>query len=1019
MALMRNTSPNKQKKGTKMISRLLLPMLLLVLFQLVVFFVVLIAGGEFTYIKKYAYDTLAEKTENRKDYLETELLQKIPYVQESAEKINVLVGEILEREQLSVADLQRSRELNRRIMDEAVDPLVNLLRRSTANDVYLILETGALYDSEGSGTTGAKNALYLRDLDPTSDAGDSDLLMEIGSSSVSQEHGIALDSGWTVHFDAKPDDPEYDYFYRTIRTAQENSECKQSELGLWTGFSRPSRSAAASMKYTLPLIAEDGTVYGILGIGMTENTILAELPANDFLCETACYVLGCSRGSGQEYEIITHSGISFQQLLMGETVLKVGERIDETICAFGVPSSVEAAGSVQEMTLYDAISPYAGEQWALISVEDRFSVLQPFHYLIQMLLISAVISLGVSIVVIIWSCRKIVQPISDAIRVMSGKYEYSQVLHFPPSKIYEIDMMTDAITQLQINVQAFSSQVSTMIRIANVELGTFMYDRSDDSVFVGQSMLHMMRSSAETCEDTVMSREAFLSLITDRETKAIITEGLAADRAGSEAEFVREYSVTQADGSDLWMRMSIMRNQNKSIGILQDITGVVTEKKRIEYERDYDLLTGLLNRHAYDRRLEVLFRQPDVLKVAAIIMLNLDNLKYVNDTYGRDFGDDYIRTAATALKGFEQYGGVVSRLSGDEFNICLYGFNSKEEVRRAIAAVREQFVSSDCLLADGTHFRLRASMGISWYPDDAKAYDMLIKYADFAIYTIKHATKGEIAEFDMAAYEKDAVLITGVEEMNRIIDDCRVQYAFHSIISARDGSVFGYEALMRPQSTILPSPPDLLRIAKSRARLNEIERLTWTKALDDFQEQIDAGRVARNCHIFVNSISSCSLERSDIELIEATHAGLLSNIVLEILEGEMANEEYILRKIARMKKWNASIALDDFGSGYNSELALITMNPNIIKIDRSLISGCDRDASRRTIIRNLVKLGRRKQILVLAEGVETEQEMRTVIFCGVDLLQGYYINRPMFCPEPPPEKVVAEIRRYAAQLPNK
>lgn len=281
------------------------------------------------------------------------------------------------------------------------------------------------------------------------------------------------------------------------------------------------------------------------------------------------------------------------------------------------------------------------------------------------------------------------------------------------------------------------------------------------------------------------------------------------------------------------------------------------------------------------------------------------------------------------------------------------------------------------------------------------------------MYTIKHATKGEIAEFDEIAYEKDSLLITGVEEMNRVIDECRVQYAFHSIVSAKTGEVYGYEALMRPQSAIFQSPLELLRIAKTGAKLYEIEKLTWFNALDAFQAQIDAGHISENCHIFINSISNCAMISSDVDELEAKHPKLLSNVVLEVLEGESTNEEYNSRKLARMKKWHAQVALDDFGTGYNSEYALITTQPNIIKIDRSIISGCDKDISRRMIISNLIKLVRPRDILVLAEGVETEDEMRTVIECGVDLLQGYFINRPVFEPSPIPAEVAEKIRSTA------
>ena len=1004
-------APRTSSKQTpKLISRLMRPMLLLVVLQVVTFFVILTVGGAFTYVRRYAYSTLVEKTENRKNYIETELQQKVPFVQEYAEKINAQIARILAQQGLSAGAIQESRQVNQQIMEEVADNLIELLRRSLVNDVFLLLDTGDLYAEDG-GNTNAVAGLYLRDLDPMTDAGSEDLLMELGFSSISRSLGIALDSGWSLHFEPDPkDESSYDFYYKTLKTARENPTVSLDNLGYWSAFTKLSRSSAASMRYSLPLIAKDGTVYGVIGIGLTENTILSRLPSTDFMSESACYVLGRSLNNNR-YHIFTHSGSIYRRLVGNAEILPVAGMIADNVCDFDLISDIKLAGNVQAISLYDYDSPYYSHHWALICVADRASVLRPLWELVHMLVIAAVTSFAVSIMVMIFSSRKIVRPITSAIKTMNNQREFNQVIRFEPSNIYEFDKMTDAITQLQINVQDFSSQVSQMIRIVDVGLGTFMYDRTDDSVFVGQSLLKLMKHPPLLDEDVMMRREEFIDGIIADETRHAVVEGLNVIPNEDRTNFVKEYSITQPDGTTLWMRLSLVRNKNKSIGILQDITGMMMEKKRIEYERDYDNTTGLLNRHAYYNILTNLFQNPEQLKVTAFIMLDLDNLKYVNDTYGHDFGDDYIKTAATSLKYFQHYGGIVSRLSGDEFSVCLPGFSSKDEVRAIIDNVRSRLLQSHCLLADGTHYKIRASAGIAWYPDDAKTYEVLMRYADFAMYTIKHSTKGAIAEFDMSTYEMDSVLLTGVEEMNRIIDEGGVKYAFQSIVSAKTGEIFGYEALMRPQSSIFQSPLDLLRTAKTSAKLYEIERLTWTKALTDFQAQIDAGHIAPDCKIFINSISNSVLDTCDVDAIEAAHPNLLPHVVLEILETENVNENYITRKIGRMKKWNALVALDDFGTGYNSEYALITMQPNLIKIDRSIISGCDKDISRRTIITNLVKLARTKQILVLAEGVETEAELKTVIACGIDLMQGYYFNRPLFEPQPISEEITELIRR--------
>ena len=1012
MANNMNTSPRKAKQKVKMWTRMSIPILLVVVFQILTFSAVLIFGGEFRYIREYAYTTLVEKTENRCNYIQNHLQDKPLVVQESAEQINDMVAGILMERGASIADLQTDKDLSSSIVESTAGAVASLLRRSRVNDAYLILETGDLYADEGG--ENAKVALYLRDVDLNSNLGYDDLLMEIGLTSVSRSYGISRHSGWSKYFNPNPKDMKnFGFYYRTLQTAQENSDRELNYLGYWSGFSRLSSAITPSMKYSLPLIASDGTVYGVLGVGLLESTVLSNIPSNDFLSETACYVLGHST-SADNFDILTYSGSSYNSLLGNANTLHISSELEGEIFDFNSVTDIDLSGSVQYIQLYSQNNLYSKERWALISVADRASVLRPVVFLRHMLMLSALLSLVIAAITAVLSCAGLIRPISNASKLMKAKRKYNEVIRFQPSNIYEIDEMTDAITQLQIDVQGFSSQVSKMISVADVGVGTFMYDRADDSVFVGQSLIKVLRLNMPQDKDVVMSRKEFLDSITNPEANAAIAAGM--DTTGDKAwkDYSEVYEITRPRGEPLWMRLSYIYSSNTAIGIVQDVTENVLEKQRIEHERDHDSLTGLLNRHAYYQRIDELFHDKSKLKITAFVMLDLDNLKFVNDTYGHDFGDDYIKTAATTLKQFQNYGGIVSRISGDEFNICLPGFSSREEAMEIIEGVHKALLKNSCLLADGSHFKLRASAGVAWYPDDADSYEMLMKFADFAMYTIKHSTKGEVAEFDMEAYMQDSVLLTGMQEMNRIFDENGVRYAFQSIVSARTGEIYGYEALMRVQSEVFRSPLDLIRTAKAASRLYEIERMTWANSLDEFQRQIDAGRISEDSHIFLNTISSACIRIVDVEPIEAAHADLLPRVVVEILEGEDVNQEYLDLKRDYIGKWNGQIALDDFGTGYNSEYALLTIQPNIIKIDRSIINGCDNDASRRMIINHLVSIAKAKKILVLAEGVETEEEMRTCISCGVDLLQGYYLARPVFEPEPLAPELVQKIQSMAS-----
>ena len=999
---------SKRKVSSPLFHKIVVPMIMLSLIQMGVFFTTLAVSGEFSYIKRYVYNMFTEKTMNRKNYVENMMTDKVALLFDAALEINSLTESYLEAQGRSASDISADKRLNKEIIRLSSQRLVELLRKSSVNDAFIILDSGELYCRDGDVK---KSGLYLRDLDINSDdrTNNTDILVEIGSSDIAKEMGITLDSEWSAHLEvSRLNEEELDFYFETIETARKNTSMPVSTMGYWDGFSALAPLRQPSMKYTIPLIADDGTVYGVLGVGIMKKTFLSLIPSNDFFNESACYILAQDKDGSGEYTPVIHSGAMYNRLVNENTVISDNEKISSEIYDFNKGSEISSIGCIQPMKLYNSGSPYIKEKWALVSVADKGRLLSIYNTIISMLVLSTIISVAFSLVFAVIISRRTTVPVKKIAARLDEKMGDNGIITFTPSGISEIDRLSGSITELQITVKDQASRVSKIISMVDMGIGVFMYEPRDNSVFMGESLIKLLSITSLSAGDTVIDADEFLELINDiDDSGSLTTSGFITvmTEMRDESRSIDMYSSVL----NRWFRWRIMAGKDNVIGLVMDVTGSIIEKKKIEYERDYDVTTGLLNRRAYINRVGELFAAPEKLKTAAFLMWDMDNLKYVNDTYGHDFGDDYIKTAANVFKLFRDYGGVVSRLSGDEFNIFLYGYDTRDEIRDIINTVRDKMNESYCTLADGTHFRLRASGGVSWYPNDSDSYETLIKYSDFAMYTVKHSTKGRIAEFDISSYNKDAILITGVEEMNRIIDEESVKYAFQSIVSAKTGEIFGYEALMRPQSELLRSPLEFIRIAKTGAKLYDIERLTWNIALRSFRLLRESGKVDKNARVFVNSISDCKMKAEDVDCLELENGDILDRIVLEILEGEQANEEFVKAKRKRMDKWNAIVALDDFGCGYNNEYALITLNPDLIKIDRSIISGCDSDISRQNIILNLVSHAKIRNVIVLAEGVETSGELKTVIECGVDLIQGYYIDRPLYEPNSVPDRIKEEI----------
>ena len=163
---------------------------------------------------------------------------------------------------------------------------------------------------------------------------------------------------------------------------------------------------------------------------------------------------------------------------------------------------------------------------------------------------------------------------------------------------------------------------------------------------------------------------------------------------------------------------------------------------------------------------------------------------------------------ARCLSSFLSEQSLVARRSGDEFYVFLYGYQSKEKIRQIIRKVWTQIGHTTFPLA-GKDFKIRVSGGLAWYPDDASTYEELIRYADFAMYSVKHSEKGSIQEFERTSYQADSFLVRGQEELNRLIDHRLVRFAYQPVLEVATGSVYGYELLMRSQVEALRSPVDL------------------------------------------------------------------------------------------------------------------------------------------------------------------------------------------------------------------
>jgi EAL domain-containing protein (putative c-di-GMP-specific phosphodiesterase class I) len=285
------------------------------------------------------------------------------------------------------------------------------------------------------------------------------------------------------------------------------------------------------------------------------------------------------------------------------------------------------------------------------------------------------------------------------------------------------------------------------------------------------------------------------------------------------------------------------------------------------------------------------------------------------------------------------------------------------------------------------------------------------------MYRVKRNAKGTMLEFNINDYNEDGDLATGRDALNKMIDGQLIRFVMQPILSARTGDVMGYELLMRSDLRELPNPQAVLKLADAEGMLSTIERLTWLKGLDAAREMLEANGIREGTMFFLNSIANQTLCGEDERLVVKSFGSLLPRLVVEVTEQERNDRDDTDRKIRFVKNHGGKIAIDDYGTGYNSELALVKIDADIVKLDMSFVRGVDKDADKQALIRNLIGYARRRKIAVLAEGVETAEELRTLIGFGVDYLQGFYFGKPQYQPVAVDERLVREIRRASGEEP--
>ena len=960
-----------------------------------------------TSLEQNAVDILQIQTENRQNYLQGQMLDAQD-LSSLAGKINAVTQAMLDDGEISLDTLDSGSDAASPLLLSIGDRLISSMRHRPVTGIFVVLNTHDL-DTRKKGEP--LPCLYLRDLDPNSSPSqrNSDLMLVRAPAQVVQSLYIATDTSWTpsINYEANGSSG---FLYPVFQAAYHgNGELDAADYGHWTSspytLSGDDHSAIA---YTIPLILDDGTVYGVLGVEILESYLQALLPGTELQNDSSgTYLLGVASNSAIGKDDLTVSIISaspaanapqqsYDQTLLLKPSKRGGYQSDSPL------GPCHAA--VAPLTLYNRNAPFSNEQMLLIGSVPVSALYAFSGYVLRFLIIAVLVVLTAGLFSSLVLARKLSRPISRlSDEVAHARESRSSIPMLSATGIIELDRFSSAFTQLGREVLDTSTKFLRIMDMASVELGGYELRSAPDSIYVTDNFFDLLGMPGVDADD--LTAQSFRELLQRFERSC--PHSPAPDGA-------MLYHIRLPSGKERYLRIETTHEDGTQVGLAEDATANTLEKLRIEHECDYDTLTDLYNRRAFHRICAEFFCSPEKLGHAALLMFDLDNLKQINDTFGHDWGDEYIRRTGECFAKNAPAHTVCARISSDEFNALFYGYNDQDTLRADIRALKAALEHSVVQLPSGRELRVSVSGGIAWYPESSTNLITLRKYADFAMYQVKHADKGRVEEFDIGVYNREAYAERTRREFRQLLSNAQVFYCFQPIFSARSGKVVAYEALMRSDLPTLRSPATIMKLAQEQGALYEIERITFTKALETFDSLCRAGSVSEEAMLFVNSIANTCLSHEDGKYINNHWHELCHRMVVEITEEEAIDYE-ALEKKRNAPGFSGMFALDDYGSGYSNENSLLELAPRFIKVDIAIIRGIDTSPDKQQILRNVVAYAHPRSMKIVAEGVETAAELRTVIELGTDLLQGYFLARPAIVPGDIAPEAVAIIRELQRQ----
>ncbi len=504
-------------------------------------------------------------------------------------------------------------------------------------------------------------------------------------------------------------------------------------------------------------------------------------------------------------------------------------------------------------------------------------------------------------------------------------------------------------------------------------IGAFTYIAKDKSAYLDSVACRML-----DCNSTKLNEFEFFNLM----------EKISKSPVEGQKHIYRftNNNVTK------YVKMNIYESSDEWLGFVQDFTRQISEMQERNYV-EYDPVTRLPSYPFFSQKVKNLM--PNVQN-CCLATLYINGIEKLGSFLTIDSTNCCLASVAEVIKGFASEKVLVGSKANYEFFVCfidcdrMFIYNILNNMDEAV---------QNCILTDdygeiidiSDKSKLSLSIGCSSYPNEATDFNMLVNYSEFALYEARTDRRHVINWFSEENYIREKDAYKNAQIFNRMITENLVTYYVQPIVETTNGNIVAYEALMRGVGDVKMEPKQILSIASSQNNLYAVEKLTFFNTMKLLSEN---QHVFENKKLFINSMSDFLLNEEDFNELYLTYGELLEKTVIEIVEDGESTADSIETLKKRLNFTHAQLAIDDYGTGYSNSANLLKYRPDYVKIDHSLISDIHNDLKKQQLVTQIIEFCRDNQLQSVAVGVETSQEMKTVIRLGVDLIQGYYTSKP-------------------------